>query len=273
MKSSPEPPRAQPATTPDEFGHPLADHPGAPLLFEDGPIWTLRFNRPQEHNRLDPLDVDALLALFASGFAVGSPTALVITGNDARSFSSGYTLDAIVGQLDDRFERMLDQLERLPCLTIAAINGSVYGGATDLALCCDIRIGQTGTKMFMPAARIGLHYYPGGLRRYVTRMGLSAASKLMLTGLTIDAPEMLRIGFLTDLVSPEELPATLATYIDANRLTEPKVVAKMKGHLGAIANTAANQDWEVLNAQIQRDYADSVASTELARRLSELRRK
>ena len=73
---------------------------------------------------------------------------------------------------------MLDRLERFPLPTVCAMNGSVYGGATDLALCCDLRIGVRGSRMLMPASRFGLHYYPGGLRRYVGTLGLAAAKKL-----------------------------------------------------------------------------------------------
>lgn len=252
-------------------GTPLAMHDGAPLLNKEGSNWTLMFNRPREHNRLDPLDVDAMLALFGQ-IELGKidcPTALVIIGNHSKSFSSGYTLDAITQHLDDRFEKMLDTLEQLPCLTVAAINGNVYGGATDLALCCDIRIGQTGTRMFMPAAQFGLHYYPGGLRRYVTRLGLTAASKLMLTGMTIDAPEMLRVGFLTDLVEPTQMPMAVTEYVQAALKTEPIVVAKMKMHMQAIANTAAKDDAQVLQDSMQTAYQESVASPELARRLKQ----
>ena len=80
------------------------------------------------------------------------------------------------------------------------LDGGVYGGATDLALCCDWRIGVSGTRMFMPAARFGLHYYPGGLRRYVRALGAAQAKRIFLTGQTLRAQEMLRIGFLTELV-------------------------------------------------------------------------
>ena len=63
----------------------------------------------------------------------------------------------------DRFEDMLDALESLDIPTLCALNGSAYGGGTDLALACDFRIGVRGCRLFMPAARFGLHYYPGGL--------------------------------------------------------------------------------------------------------------
>jgi len=54
--------------------------------------------------------------------------------------------------------------------------------------------------MFMPAARLGLHYYKSGIRRYVSRLGADNARRLFLTAEKIDAQEMLRIGYLTAMV-------------------------------------------------------------------------
>ncbi|MEK9720678.1 MAG: enoyl-CoA hydratase/isomerase family protein, partial [Quisquiliibacterium sp.] len=194
---------------------------------------------------------------------------LLITGAGDRTFSSGYTLQAIVDELDSRFERMLDTLEELPFTTLAVLNGSVYGGATDLALCCDIRIGTPGLKMFMPAARFGLHYYPGGLRRYVSRLGLAASSKLMLTAMTIDAEEMLRIGFLTDLIAGQELGTCVGRYLDQVLSNEPVVVAQMKRHLHLLAQRQADDpQLQELYASMQQACEASLRSPELRRRLS-----
>jgi len=84
--------------------------------------------------------------------------------------------------------------------TVAALNGGVYGGGTDLGLACDIRIGVAQSRMMMPAGQIGLHYYASGIRRYVTRMGPGAAKRLFLLGETLQAEEMLRIGYLDEVV-------------------------------------------------------------------------
>jgi enoyl-CoA hydratase len=89
--------------------------------------------------------------------------------------------------------------------TICRLNGGVYGGSTDLALACDFRIGVDTAEMFMPAARLGLHYYKSGIERYVSRLGADNARKLFLTAQKISAPEMLRIGYLTAMVSVEYL--------------------------------------------------------------------
>src|SRR3546814_15552319 len=70
----------------------------------------------------------------------------------------------------------------------------VYGGATDLALTCEFRLGVEGMDMFMPPVRLGLHFYRGGLERYVTRLGLNNAKRLLLTAERIGAEEMKEIG-------------------------------------------------------------------------------
>lgn len=186
----------------------------------------VRLNRPREHNRLEPDDLAVLRETFTSVDADPSIRVLVLTGT-GKSFSSGFHIGALadrlagkdVGNEDrDAFERMVDRLEALRVPTIAALNGGVYGGATDLALACDFRIGVEGMRLLMPAARLGIVYYASGIRRYVTRLGVPAAKKLFLTAQPIDAAEMLQIGYLDEVVAAgdlmsraEALAATLAT--------------------------------------------------------------
>ena len=225
-------------------------------------VATLRLRRPAEHNRLDPDDIAEMREHITRLASLAGLRALVITGTGSATFSSGFTIEAIVGRLDRSFEDLLDAIENFPHPTLCALNGSVYGGATDVALCCDFRVGVRDSRMFMPAARFGLHYYPGGLRRYVSALGLSQAKRLFLTAQTIDADEMLRIGFLTELVERKELHAKVAQYIDAIRACESGAVASMKAQLAAIDRG------EKLAARSRKDYEKSLRSEELRRRLA-----
>jgi enoyl-CoA hydratase/carnithine racemase len=244
---------------------------GLPRVERVGDALVCTLNRPEQHNRLDPADIDALQrvldgvrAEFEAGD--GGPRCVLIRGRGDRTFCSGFTIGAIHSQLDDRFERMLDTLETLPVPTIAAIQGGVYGGGTDLALCCDIRLGVAGSRMFMPAARFAIHYYPGGLRRYVNNLGVAAAKKLFLTGMEIDAEEMLRIGFLTELLAPDALDSRLDAYVASIVETERGVVASMKHHLHGFADSRADV------AAAASAARDSVRSDESRRRIAALRR-
>ena len=187
---------------------------------------TIRLNRPRHVNRIQAEDLQALLAIFDQVEANPAIRVLVITGT-GRAFSSGYDLNSVAERTSSTggqtagsaFEVMVDRLEDLGVPTICRLNGGVFGGATDLALACDFRIGVDTAEMFMPAARLGLHYYTSGIRRYVSRLGADNAKRLFLTGERIGAPEMLRIGYLTAMEPAEALDEEvdrLATILAAN---------------------------------------------------------
>lgn len=233
----------------------------APGLTVEGAVATLTLRRPSQHNRIAPEDSEVIRSYLTQLEATPGLRLLIITGTGAKTFSSGYTLGAIRDQLDSRFEDMLDHIERFPLPTLCALNGSVYGGATDLALCCDFRIGVFGSRLLMPASRIGLHYYPGGIRRYVTVLGLAAAKKLFLTAQTIGDLEMLRLGFLHELVPAEQLDAAVQAYVDGILACEGKVLVTMKADLMAQAAGVADE------SVLRRHYAESLKSPELATRL------
>ena len=182
------------------------DAASTPLLDIDGARATIRLNRPKHLNRLQPDDLDALLKLFDRIEADPAIRVLVLTGT-GRAFSAGYDLNSVAERAtsaDEQqsagsaFEVVVNRLEDLGVPTICRLNGGVYGGSTDLALACDFRIGVDTCEMFMPAARLGLHYYTSGIARYVSRLGVDNAKKLFLTAAEDRrAPEMLRIGYLT----------------------------------------------------------------------------
>lgn len=236
----------------------------APGLRIEGAVATLTLRRPSQHNRIAPEDSGVIREYLTQLEAKPEIRLLIITGSGTKTFSSGYTLSAIKDQLDSRFEDMLDHVERFPLPTLCALNGSVYGGATDLALCCDFRVGVQGSRMLMPASRIGLHYYPGGIRRYVAVLGLAAAKKLFLTAQITNDQEMLRIGFLHDLVPADQLAATVRAYADGVLACENKVLVTMKADLMAQEAGAADE------AVLRRHYSESLKSPELATRLTAL---
>ncbi|MBK7656822.1 MAG: enoyl-CoA hydratase/isomerase family protein [Betaproteobacteria bacterium] len=153
-----------------------------PLLAIDGKCATLTLNRPSRRNSLGDDDLRTLLAHFDTLNAHPDVQVVVLTANTTGHtkpvFCAGYHVGGFESDEHDPnfFEQIPDALERLRPISICAMNGSVYGGATDLMLACDLRLGLFGAELRMPAAALGLHYYPSGLRRYVSRLGLNPPS-------------------------------------------------------------------------------------------------
>lgn len=219
---------------------PLPSSP--PLLARSGHVATLTLNRPAHRNRLEDGDLRALLAHFAAVDADLQVRVLVFAANTAGQprpvFCSGYH----IGDFDSgahepgQFERVADALANLRPVTVCALNGSVYGGATDLALACDLRIGLAGTELRMPATALGLHYYPSGLQRYVARLGLSGAVRAFLTARPFSAERLLAMGALEELAdTQEQLAAQLLRLVDELAALAPLALQETKRSLLEIA--------------------------------------
>ncbi|WP_213773345.1 enoyl-CoA hydratase/isomerase family protein [Bradyrhizobium sp. dw_78] len=242
-----------------------AETASAPILDIDGARATIRLNRPRHLNRLQADDLAALTKLFERIEADPAVRVLVLTGT-GRAFSAGYDLNSVAERATSAveqesggsaFEAVVNRLEDLGVPTICRLNGGVYGGATDLALACDFRIGIDSAEMFMPAARLGLHYYKSGIMRYVSRLGADNAKKLFLTAQKIDASEMLRIGYLTAVASADTLDREvdrLATILAGN------APVAMRGMKRAINEFARGQlDGEAAD----RRHRDSMRGDEI----------
>lgn len=236
-----------------------------PVLSVDGPRATIRLNRPKHLNRLQPEDLDTLLQLFGRIEADAAIRVMVLTGT-GRAFSAGYDLGSIAERAtNDReqtagtaFEVVVNRLEDLGVPTICALNGGVYGGSTDLALACDFRVGVDHAEMFMPAARLGLHYYKSGIRRYVSRLGVDNAKKLFLTAEKIGAPEMLRIGYLTAMVPAAALDEEVDRLARSLAANAPVAVRGMKRTINEIARGQLDE------AAADRRHRDSMRGAEIA---------
>lgn len=102
----------------------------------------------------------------------------------------------------------------------------------------------------MPASRLGVHYYLSGMRRYVTRLGLGAAKRLFLTGVPMGAQELLKVGYLDEVVPAGEFAARVEALAILLASRAPLAVQGMKRALNAIAR--GNPDPEEVDADVLR---------------------
>lgn len=243
---------------------PAAEAASAPVLDISGARATIRLNRPKHLNRLQPDDLDTLLELFDRIEADPALRVMVLTGT-GRAFSAGYDLGSIAERAANAqeqtagsaFEVVVDRLEDLAVPTICRLNGGVYGGSTDLALACDFRIGADSCEMFMPAARLGLHYYNSGIKRYVSRLGVDNAKRLFLTAERIGAAEMLRIGYLTAMVPSEALDQEVDRLAATLAGNAPVAMRGMKRTINEFARGRLDEE------AADRRHRDSMRSAEI----------
>lgn len=237
---------------------PKASAPGqVPELVIGGPIATITLRRPGVANRLELQDLERLREQIAQVNATTDVLVLRLAA-EGRHFCSGFNLsdgDGDAKRAGALFEAVAAAFEHARPVTIAAIQGGVYGGATDLALACDFRVGTPACEMFVPAARLGLLFYRGGLERCVSRLGLQTAKRVMLCGDKFDADAMLTCGFLDRLLpSVDALMPTVDEFSASLVGAAPLALLGMKKHLNRIAAGTLDA------AEFARDIAASDAS-------------
>ena len=220
---------------------------GTPLLDITGAVATLTLRRPSQRNSLTDDDLNTLLAHFEA--INHNPVVQVVvlradtSAQKQAVFSAGYN----VGGFDNDpmaplfFEKIPEALERLRPVSICALNGSVYGGATDLVLACDFTVALSGFTWRMPAAALGLHYYPSGLRRYVNRFGLQASKRAFLLGQSMPFEDLVPLGVFESLVNEDAFEAKIQNLVDALSQMAPLALAQTKKSLNEIAAGLYNE--------------------------------
>ena len=214
---------------------------GTPLLEIDGSLATLTLRRPSLRNSLTDEDLHTLLAQIDTLNATPHVQVVVLRAETAEQaqpvFSAGYH----VGGFDTDpmaplfFEKIPEAIEGLRAVTVCALNGSVYGGATDLVLACDLRVALQGMQWRMPACALGLHYYPSGLRRYVSRLGLAWSKRAFLLGESLRVEDLAPTGLFEAVVSHEHFEATLRQLVQQLRQMAPGALKATKQSLNEIA--------------------------------------
>jgi len=183
----------------------------------EGGLWTITLNRPEKANSLTAAMLEDLVTLTARAGNEGAQ-ALVITGA-GRVFSAGADLEAARAGLatSPLWEQLSGQIAALPCLTIAALNGTLAGGAMGMALACDLRLAVPGAKVFYPVMKLGFLPQPSDVPRLVALVGRARAAMILMAGAKIGADEALAWG-LIDRIAADETLLALAHDLAADTL-------------------------------------------------------
>lgn len=171
-----------------------------------GGIGRITIARPAKANSLTGAMLAELTAAFDALAAEPALRAVILTG-EGPVFSAGADLDeARAGlALSPQWERLSSRVASMPCLTIAALNGTAAGGALGMVLACDLRLAVPGAKIFYPVMRLGFLPQPSDPLRLRALVGPSRAKMILMAGQKIPAEEALAWGLIDRLVAPEAL--------------------------------------------------------------------
>lgn len=192
-------------------------------LEKDSDFWIATIDRPEKANSLTP---EMLADLAGIAEAAVDAKVLVLTGA-GKVFSAGADLDAARAGLatDPIWERLSGAIAALPGVTIAALNGTLAGGAFGMALACDLRLSVASANFFYPVMKLGYLPQPSDPARLAQLVGPARAKMILMGAAKIGAPEALAWG-LVDRVVDDPLA-------EARNLSDAALAAA-RNHVAAI---------------------------------------
>jgi methylmalonyl-CoA decarboxylase len=196
-------------------------------------VAVIRLHDPARRNALGRVVRRFLLDAFARAATEHVRAVVLRTAPGDRVWSSGFDIHELLPGFDPlapdgELVALFHAIAALPAPVLAMVSGSCWGGGCDLALSCDIVLGDENAAFAFTPARIGLPYDARGVRNAVRRGGPGAAMEMFATAASVGAERALRLGLLNHLVPAAELEGftmEMAARIAANA---PLAVAASK---------------------------------------------
>ncbi len=193
------------------------------------------------------LEVIAALGATVRPLAEDENIRFVVFQGRGKTFVAGADIKQMSGldhegavQFGQAGTQVFGQIEALPQVTVAAVNGHALGGGCELALACDFRIATAKAQLGQPETHLGLIPGWGGTHRLPRLVGPSQARRMIYSGLSVDAAAAERIGLVDQVVADDDaLEQAVAELTGSMRKASPAAIAACKRALLTGEETAA----------------------------------
>lgn len=224
------------------------------LMKVTGEVAVVTIHRPTSLNALNTQTYQELNACFGEIQNQKEIKVVILTGSGKKAFAAGADISEMVraNVVEGRNLALLVrdvglQLENMPQVTIAAVNGFALGGGCEISLACDLRIASDTAKFALPETGLGIIPGGGGTQRLPQLIGKGRAKEMIFTGELVDAQEAYRIGLVNHIVPQDELMdycMDMAVKI-ANRASYAISLAKTAVNMGMNMDLNSGLDVEV----------------------------
>lgn len=240
------------------------------LTRKDGGVGYVVFNNPERHNAMS-LDMwNATTRILDAFRADDAVRVVVLTGAGGKAFVSGADIsrfgderanEEAIQRYNDAVEEAYVATHQYPKPTIAMIRGYCIGGGVGLAVCCDLRICSDNSRFAVPAARLGLGYAYGGIKRLVDVVGPSFAKEIFFTARQFDAVEAVAMGLVNRVLPGAELEAYVEGYARTIAANAPLTIAAAKFAIGETLKDGSERDLETAAEMVDacfrsKDYVE-----------------
>ena len=204
-------------------------------------IGTITLNAPEKHNALSGELVTELIAALAAFRTGGVRVVVLRAAPGAPVWSAGHDVSELPTDgrdplgWDDPLPLLIREIEEFAAPVIAMIEGTVWGGACEVAFACDLILATPATTFAVTPAKLGVPYNVAGMVTFVNAANLRIVKEMAFTAAPLPASRAEQLGMVNYVIAPEELEAftmRIARQIAANA---PLSISVMKEQLRILA--------------------------------------
>jgi enoyl-CoA hydratase/carnithine racemase len=221
------------------------------LSRKEGRVGIITFNNPQRHNAVSREMWEKTGQMLEAFAADNNVRVVVFTGAGGKAFVSGADISkfekeratpegiAKYNATSDRLHQIIQAYEKP---IIAMIRGYCIGGGLGLATNCDLRICTENSRFGVPAAKLGLGYAYGGIKRLVDLVGPAFAKEIFFTARQFTAREAYEMGLVNRVVADADLEKTVMDYADTIGANAPLTVKAAKFAIAQAVEEASKKN-------------------------------
>jgi len=225
-------------------------------------IGTITLNDPHRHNALSAALLEELKGVGAELRDAGARVVVLRAAPGTKVWSAGHDVRELPlnGRdpltYDDPLRRLVRAVQESPVPVIAMIEGSVWGGACELVMSCDVVFAAEEATFTITPAKLGVPYDIAGVLNFMQRAGLPVIKEMLFAAQPMSAQRALQVGIVNQVFPASQLEA--ATYELATQMTcnSPLVIALLKEELRVLsaATPLTPEGFERIQALRRRIY-------------------
>jgi methylmalonyl-CoA decarboxylase len=215
-----------------------------------GQVGIITLDDRHKRNAISARMANGIIAALGSLQAQNMRTIVIRAAAEMSVWSSGHD----VGELpqgrrdplgyDDPLEGLLRAIRTFPAPVVAMVHGTVWGGALDLVLSCDLVTADETASFAITPANLGLPYNTTGLLHFVGRLPLNLIKEMFFTAAPLDAQKAKEWMVVNHLVASAELEAATMELAATMATKSPMAMAVIKEQLRVLT------DYQPIAAQV-----------------------
>ena len=211
----------------------------------DGAVCTITLDHPEKHNALSAALIGELLEALAGSAGSGARVIVLRAPRGAKVWSAGHDVRELPTNgrdpltYHDPLRQAVRAIKETSAPVLAMVEGSVWGGACELVMSCDLVVAAEGATFALTPAKLGVPYDIAGVLNLMQSVSLPVVKEMLFTAQPMPAERALRVGIVNRVVPAEGLESATAELAAQMTRNSPLVIALLKEELRVLAGAAA----------------------------------